>query len=346
MIVRVSRGGRLAQVALDRRRRRRRARPAPPALPRRVADLGDQVVGLGRVRIGLEDRVEQRRPARPWSTGRTWRDAVDARRRPRPPRRRARGRGRRCRSARSRRSGTTRRRAPSPRPTRPRRGTSSSASARRTRFSMPRREHDQHARRRRPTRVRGRRATRSPTRRQAPCVSSAPASPKCGTRGQKARRPKIASSAGSSVSIETIATPTPSAPIGPRPAVPLTLASDSDSSASMTVTPEAKIAGPARRSAMRQRLVAVLVAAQLLAVAGDEQQRVVGARAEHEHRQDRRRLAVDGDARLGQRLAQRAARDLGEHHRGERDPQEDRAAVDERQQDEDERAPPTAAACR
>ena len=96
---------------------------------------------------------------------------------------------------------------------------------------------------------RGRRATRSPICRQAPCVSSVPSLPKCGTRGQNARRPQITSHAGSSVSIASIATATPSAPIGPRPEVPLTSASVRHSSAAITVMPDAKIAGPAVRKA-------------------------------------------------------------------------------------------------
>ena len=96
----------------------------------------------------------------------------------------------------------------------------------------------------------GRAATRSATRRQAPCVSSVPSSPKCGMRGQNGRRPTIASSAGSSVSMLSIAQKIPRAPIGPRPAVPLTLASERQSRARMTVTPEATIAGPARRRAI------------------------------------------------------------------------------------------------
>ena len=104
---------------------------------------------------------------------------------------------------------------------------------------------------------RGLRATRSPTRRQGPCVSSAPSSPKCGTPlpqrpiggCQNARRPQITSSAGSSVSIVTIATAMPSAPIGPSPAVPSTSAIVRHSSAQMTVAPDATIAGPAVRSA-------------------------------------------------------------------------------------------------
>ena len=71
----------------------------------------------------------------------------------------------------------------------------------------------------------------------------------------------IASSAGSSVSIEIIAIAMPTAPIGPRPDVALTSASVRVSSAKMTVQPEARIAGPAVRRATGERLVLVLVLA-------------------------------------------------------------------------------------
>ena len=91
--------------------------------------------------------------------------------------------------------------------------------------------------------------------RQRPWVSSVPCCPTCGivskNGDQNALRPKIASSAGSMVSIEIIASPTPIAPIGPRPAVPLTSARLSVSSATITVRPEARIAGPAVWSATR-----------------------------------------------------------------------------------------------
>ena len=59
----------------------------------------------------------------------------------------------------------------------------------------------------------------------------------------------MASSAGSSVSMVIMATAMPTAPIGPRPAVPSTWAIDRQSSAAITVQPEAKIAGPAVRMA-------------------------------------------------------------------------------------------------
>ncbi len=97
--------------------------------------------------------------------------------------------------------------------------------------------------------TRGPRATRSATPRHAPCVSSDPLPPKRGTNGQNGRRPTATSRAGRNVSITRTATAMPIAPIGPRPAVPLTSASESESSAAHTVRPDAKIAGPARRSA-------------------------------------------------------------------------------------------------
>ena len=133
-------------------------------------------------------------------------------------------------------------------------------------------------------------------RRQKPWVSSVPPAPTWGIVSkpgdQNALRPKIASSAGSTVSIEIIASPTPIAPTGPRPAVELTSAMLSVSSAAITVSPEARIAGP-RCAARSRRFVLVLVAAQLLAVARHEQQRVVRPGAEDEHRQDAAGLPVD-----------------------------------------------------
>ena len=81
-----------------------------------------------------------------------------------------------------------------------------------------------------------------------------PAWPACGIVSspgdQNARRPQITSSAGSTVSIEIIASATPIAPTGPSPAVELTSAMVSVSSAAITVRPEARIAGPALRSAI------------------------------------------------------------------------------------------------
>ena len=80
----------------------------------------------------------------------------------------------------------------------------------------------------------------------------------------------------------------------------------------------------------------IVVLAQLFSVARYQQQRVIGASTEHEDRHDRRRLTVDRHAELGQQVANGAASQLGEDHREEWNPKEDRAAVDHRQQEEDE----------
>ena len=113
-------------------------------------------------------------------------------------------------------------------------------------------------------------------------------------------------------------------------------ASSRQKRAAITVAAEAKIAGPGRDQRRPHRLVLVDRAMQLLAIAGDEQQRVVGTGAEYEDRHDRARLAVDGDAELGQAVAERAREGLGEEHRHQRDQEEDRRAVDDDQQEDHE----------
>ena len=99
-------------------------------------------------------------------------------------------------------------------------------------------------------------------------------------------------------------------------------------------------------SATRIAVVLVLVAAQLLAVAAHQQQRVVRAGAEHEHRQDAAGLPVDRHPRLGEQVAEAARGGLGEQHREERDRPEDRRAVDDDQQDQDDQRGRRRAACR
>ena len=167
--------------------------------------------------------------------------------------------------------------------------------------------------------------------------SGASHSVECGTNGQKARRPKIVSSAGRSVSIESAAQATPMAPIGPSPEVPFTFAIVRQSSAAITVAADANTAGPADRIAGRHRLVPVQRVVKLLPISGDDQQGVVGARAEHQDGHDRARLAVDRHAELRDAVADRAGEDLGEYHGRQRDEQEDRRAVDQDQQDDHER---------
>ena len=98
----------------------------------------------------------------------------------------------------------------------------------------------------------------------------------------------------------------PIAPIRARPAVPLTSASDRQSRPAITVAGRGDDRRAGRPHRGRDRDVLVLLASQLLAVAGHDQQRVVGAGAEDEHGQDRRGLAGDRDAELGEQVAEPA----------------------------------------
>ncbi len=75
---------------------------------------------------------------------------------------------------------------------------------------------------------------------------------------------------------------------------------------------------------------------QLLAVAGDEKQCVVGAGAEHEHPQDARALPVDGQPPvLGREIDQTGGGLVGDGDRQERDQPQQGAPVDDQQDDRD-----------
>ena len=89
---------------------------------------------------------------------------------------------------------------------------------------------------------------RRPTLAQIPLVVGS-AEPNAGLTGQNIQRPLITSRAGSSVIMETSATPTPMASTGPRLLVEFSSATDSVSRARITVPALAIMAGPARRSA-------------------------------------------------------------------------------------------------
>jgi hypothetical protein len=88
----------------------------------------------------------------------------------------------------------------------------------------------------------------------------------------------------------------------------------------------------------RHRLVPVVVPAQLLAVAGDEQQRVVGARPEDQDGQDAGALRVDDQAGvLGQQVDDRLGDGERDTRRDDRQDPQHRAAVGEQQDDHDHR---------
>ena len=94
---------------------------------------------------------------------------------------------------------------------------------------------------------------------------------------------------------------------------------------------------PGRPQRLLRRDVAVVFVVELLPVSGDDQERVVGAGAEHDDRHDRARLPVDGHPELRDPVADGARQDLGEDHGRERDEEEDRRAVDQDQQEDHER---------
>jgi hypothetical protein len=105
----------------------------------------------------------------------------------------------------------------------------------------------------------------------------------------------------------------------------------------------AAASGHGRRGGVQRdahRLVRVFAARQLLAVAGHEQERVVGGGAEHEDGCGAGRLAGDREARLPEQVLRAARCALGQQHREERDQPEDRRAVDEHEQYQDDRRGP------
>ena len=149
---------------------------------------------------------------------------------------------------------------------------------------------------RRPARGRGGRSAR-----QSACrPRRAPASARAARRpAARARRAAPAAASGSRR--RTIAIPIaltgPSVRLIPRS--PASIAS----SAAITVRPLAIIAGRRERQRRARRASRDVPArAQRRAVARDEQQAVVGARAEHEHGQQRRRGAVDREPGLGEQV--------------------------------------------
>ena len=133
------------------------------------------------------------------------------------------------------------------------------------------------------------------------------------------------------------ATATPMAATGPRPRVEFVSANSRHSMPTMTVAPLAMIAGPGAVQRDGHRLVPVLVPAQLLAVAGDQQQRVVRARAEDQHGEDAGALRVDGQAGvLGEQVDHGLGDDQRDAGRDHRQQPEHRAAVGDQQDDDDD----------
>ena len=87
----------------------------------------------------------------------------------------------------------------------------------------------------------------------------------------------------------------------------------------------------------RHRLVAVLVTTELFPVAGDEQQRVVGAGSDHQDAEDGLALAVDREVGVLRQEVDQAGRDeVGRDGTEDREQPQDRAAVGEEQDHDDD----------
>ena len=130
-----------------------------------------------------------------------------------------------------------------------------------------------------------------------------------GRTARTASRPNRASSGGSTSSTNTAATTRPAAACTPRLRVLGDDASSRVSSASTTVALLAMMAGPGLADGDPQRVAVDLGAAQLFSVARDQQQGIVGARAEHQHAGDARRRAVRRHPdRVGDRRTRRRRR--------------------------------------
>ena len=122
-------------------------------------------------------------------------------------------------------------------------------------------------------------------------------------RGQKPRRPKIVSSAGSSVSPASIALRDADRGHRAERRGVARVRDDQDQHRQRHGQPagEDRGAGPAQGAAPSPSCLSS-VRAQLLAQSRDQQQAVVGADAEHQHDQDRGRVRGDGRAALRQQV--------------------------------------------
>ena len=181
---------------------------------------------------------------------------------------------------------------------------------------------------------RGLGAMRLPTLAQKPRLVGS-SDPNVGRLGQKIHRPQMTSRAGSSVTITRNVTPMADGVDRAQPGGRVELGEAQAEHADR----HGRGAGQdgRRRAVQREghRLVAVLVAAQLLAVAGHEQQGVVGAGADHQDAHDRLALGVDREVGvLGQQVDHAGRGHEGEDGAEDRQDPEERAAVGE-QQDHD-----------
>ena len=194
------------------------------------------------------------------------------------------------------------------------------------------------ARRWRPSRrVPGLRATASAMRCQIP-LSVRGFAPTCGMNGQNSRLPNSASSGGSTSSTNTAATTSPDAACTPR----LRVLGDEANTKRQQGQHNGRVAREDRGSGLPHRHsecgAVILGAAQLFSVPRDEQQRVVGARPEHQHAGDAGRRTVGRACPTASAIAlptTAATRSANADHRERHQPQHRRAVGDDQQQRDD-----------
>ena len=133
----------------------------------------------------------------------------------------------------------------------------------------------------------------------------------------------------------TRVTAMPMAATGPRPRVEFMSAASRQSMPEDHRAAAGQHRGPGTVHRLGHGLVPVAVQPQFLAVAGDQQEGVVGAGADDQDGEDARALGVDGQVGVaGEQVDQRLRAVQRDHGREDRQDPQDRAAVGE-QQDQD-----------
>ena len=177
--------------------------------------------------------------------------------------------------------------------------------------------------------------------RRDPRPSGCAALGRCGAaraRGQKARSPSTASSAGSRVKAASEHHRDPDRQDRAEPVGRLQVGDEQDQHRrDHGRRPRRRSPARVSRSAAGSASAGGRPRCELLAVAVDEQQRVVGAGAEDQHQQQEGALGVDGDpAGLDQQVGDADRDQVGGADGEQRQQRQERRPVDEQQQDQDQ----------
>ncbi len=194
----------------------------------------------------------------------------------------------------------------------------------------------------------GRRLTIVPIRRHIDGASTSWVSPTWGFMGQKIHRSNETRQAGRTTSAKTTATTMPAAQARPSPRVEGVSESSSVRRPTITVVALARTASAVRGRARAIASRRSAWARRLVAVAGDQQQRVVRAGTEDQDREDPLRRTVPAQAGPVEQVGRADRRDpVGDPDHHERDDPQHGAAVGQHEQDRDhQHGHRGAAACR